>query len=153
MTTPSQNLKNLGITIREVAVPVANYVGYTKSGKTIFVSGQLPLQDGSLHHIGIVGKDITVSQAKEAAKMCAINLIAQVSHAVNGDLEKIKCLKLGVFVNAIPGFADHPEVANGASDLMVAVFGEKGKHSRAAVGSGSLPRNVSVEVDAIFEIE
>ena len=105
-----------------------------------------------LKYIGTVGKEITLDDGKAAARLCAINVLAQL-RAASGDLDNVKrCVKLGVFVNAVPGFAQHPEVANGASELIVEVFGEAGRHARAAVGAGSLPRNVAVEVDAIFEL-
>lgn len=147
-------LQSLGIKLAEAAAPVANYVGFVKSGNLVFISGQLPLQDGELKFVGKVGLEISSAQAKEAARLCAINILAQLKAACGGDLERVtKCVKLGVFVNADSYFNDHPSVANGASDLMVEVFGDAGKHARAAVGSGSLPRGVAVEVDAIFEIK
>lgn len=146
-------LKDLGITLPKAAAPVANYVPYVVSGNLVFISGQVTLGPNGLEYVGIVGKDFDVDQAKAAAKLCAMNLVAQLREACGGDLDRVKrCVKVTGFVNAIPGFAQHPEVINGASDFMVQVFGDAGKHARAAVGSGSLPRNVAVEVDAIFEI-
>ena len=106
-----------------------------------------------LKYVGTVGKDISLEDGKAAARLCAINVIAQVKAACGGDLDRVKrCVKVDVFVNAVPGFTQHPEVANGASDLFVEVFGDAGKHARAAVGAGSLPRNVATEVEAVFEI-
>jgi len=126
---------------------------YVKSGNQIFISGQLPAQNGKMAFVGKVGKDIDVAQAKEAAKICAINLIAVLKAACDGDLNKVKkCVKLGIFINAVDDFANHPEIGNGASDLMVEIFQEKGKHARFAMGAGSLPFNVPVEIDAVFEI-
>lgn len=152
--TVDKKLQNLGINLPEVLAPVANYVGFVKSGNMVFVSGQLPIENGQLKYVGKVGSQISTDEAKVAAKICAINIISQIKSACGGDLEKVKrCVKLGVFVNGDANFTDHPLVANGASDLMVEVFGEAGKHARAAVGSGSLPRGVAVEVDAIFEVK
>ena len=143
----------MGINLPTPATPVANYVGFVKSGNIVFVSGQLPLENGKLQAIGKVGSEISADEAKHAAKLCAINILAQLKVACDGDLNRVKkCIKLGIFVNGDANFKDHPAVANGASDLIAEVFGEAGKHARAAVGSGSLPFGVAVEVDAIFEI-
>ncbi|GAA0538069.1 enamine deaminase RidA (YjgF/YER057c/UK114 family) [Rhizomicrobium palustre] len=146
-------LKDLGIELPVPPAPVASYVAAVKSGSTVFLSGQIPVTTEGLKYVGIVGQDLSVEDGRAAARLCAINLIAQIKAACDGDLDRVKrCVKLGVFVNAIPGFGQHPEVANGASDLMVEVFGDAGKHTRAAVGAGSLPRNVAVEVEAVFEV-
>lgn len=146
-------LAELGITLPTPPAPVASYVPYVISGKQVFISGQVTMADGGLKYVGIVGKDISLEDGQAAARLCAINLIAQLKSACGGDLDKVKrCVKLGAFVNAVPGYDKHPEVANGASNLMVEVFGDAGKHARAAVGAGSLPRNVAVEVEAMFEI-
>jgi len=154
MSKIEEKLTSLKIIIPQAAAPVANYVGFVKSGSQVIISGQLPLENGELKYIGKVGSQISPEDAKKAARLCAINLISQVKSACGGDLDKVlRCVKLGVFVNADANFTDHPTVANGASDLMVEVFGDAGKHARAAVGSGSLPRGVAVEVDAIFEIK
>ena len=146
-------LQELGIALPTPPAPVASYVPYTFSGSQVFISGQIPLKDGKPHYIGKVGADIGLDEAREAAKLCAINILAQLGAACGGNLDRVvRCLKLGVFVNAVADFGQQPEVANGASDLMVQVFGEAGKHARAAVGVGSLPRGVAVEVEAVFEI-
>ena len=146
-------LAELGIALPEPPAPVASYVPYVVSGKQVFVSGQVTLERGALKYAGTVGKDLTLEDGQAAARLCAINLLAQLKAAAGGDLSKVKrCVKLGVFVNAVPGFTQHPEVANGASDLMLEVFGDAGRHARAAVGAGSLPRNVAVEVEAVFEL-
>jgi enamine deaminase RidA (YjgF/YER057c/UK114 family) len=146
-------LKELDITLPTPPAPVASYVPYVISGKQVFISGQVTMADGGLKYVGTVGKDISLEDGQAAARLCAINLLAQLKAACGGDLDKVKrCVKLGVFVNAVPGYDKHPEVANGASNLMVEVFGDAGKHARAAVGAGSLPRNVAVEVEAVFEI-
>ena len=147
-------LKDLGITLPKAAAPVANYVPYVISGNLVFISGQVTVGPNGLEYVGIVGKEISVEQGQAAARLCALNLVAQLREACGGNLDRVKrCIKLTAFVNAIPGFDKHPEVANGASDVMVQVFGDAGKHARAAVGAGSLPRNVAVEVDAVFEID
>ena len=146
-------LAELNITLPEPPAPVASYVPYVLSGKQVFISGQVTLADGGLKYVGIVGKDLSLEDGQAAARICAINLLAQLKRAAGGELDNVKrCVRLGVFVNAVPGYAQHPEVANGASDLMLEVFGDAGRHARAAVGAGSLPRNVAVEVDAVFEL-
>jgi enamine deaminase RidA (YjgF/YER057c/UK114 family) len=146
-------LKDLGINLPAPPAPVASYVPTVKTGNLVFVSGQIPAAADGLKYVGIVGQDLSVDDGKAAARLCAINLLAQAKAACDGDLDRVtRCVKLSVFVNAVPGFTQHPEIANGASDLMVEVFGDAGKHARAAVGAGSLPRNVSVEVEAVFEI-
>lgn len=150
-----EKLDKLGIVLPEAAVPVANYAGFIVSGGRVFVSGQLPLVDGEVKYTGKVGSEVSVEDAKEAAKLCAINILSQIKLACGGDLSRVAtCIKLGVFVNADPSFTDHPTVANGASDLIGAVLGDTvGKHARAAVGCSSLPRNAAVEVEAIFHID
>ncbi len=146
-------LQDLGINLPAPPAPVASYVPTVKTGNLVFVSGQIPAADGGLKYVGIVGQDLSAEDGKAAARLCAINLLAQVKVACDGDLDRVtRCVKLAVFVNAVPGFGQHPEIANGASDLMVEVFGDAGKHSRVAAGAGSLPRNVAVEVEAVFEI-
>lgn len=146
-------LKELGITLPVPPAPVASYVPCVTTGNLVFVSGQVTAGPKGLEYVGTVGKEISVEDGHAAARLCAINVLAQLKSALAGDLDRVKrCVKLTVFVNAVPGFAKHPEVANGASDLMGDVFGEAGRHSRASVGAGSLPRNVATEVEAIFEI-
>ncbi len=146
-------LADLGIEIPEAAAPVANYVGFARAGNLVFVSGQVPLQDGEVKYRGKVGADLSVEDGQAAARLCAVNVIAQLKAACDGDLDRVRrIVRLGGFVNSTPEFADQPKVVNGASDLMVAVFGDKGKHSRAAVSAGSLPLGVAVEVDAVAEI-
>ena len=145
-------LRDLGINLPAPPAPVASYVPTVTSGNLVFVSGQITSAPEGLQYVGVVGQDMKTEDGKAAARLCAVNVLAQVKAAV-GDLDRVKrCVKLSVFINAAPDFTQHPEVANGASDLMVEVFGEAGKHARAAVGAGSLPRGVAVEVEAIFEI-
>lgn len=146
-------LKELDITLPKAAAPVANYVPFVVTGNLVFISGQVTLGPNGLEYVGIVGRDFTVEQGQAAARLCALNIIAQLREACGGNLDRVKrCVKITGFVNAIPAFAQHPEVINGASDTIVQIFGELGKHARAAVGAGSLPRNVAVEVEAVFEI-
>ena len=146
-------LKELGIALPTPPAPVASYVPTVTSGNLVFVSGQITSSAEGLKYVGAVGKDLSVEDGKAAARLCAVNLVAQVKAACGGDLDRVRrCVKLTVFVNAAPDFTQHPEVANGASDLLVEIFGEAGKHARAALGAGSLPRGVACEVEAIFEI-
>jgi len=147
-------LNELNIVLPQPATPVANYVGYVITGNLVFISGQITFgTDGDLMYQGIVGDSISIEEAQKAARLCGINILAQLKSACEGDLDRVvRCVKLGGFVNAVPGFENHPMVINGTSDLMVEVFGDKGKHARFAMGAGGLPVNVSVEVDAVFEI-
>jgi len=146
-------LQELNITLPAPPAPVASYVPYVVTGNMVFISGQVTMAADGLKYVGKVGADISLEDGKAAARLCAINVIAQVKAACGGDLDRVKrCVKVGVFVNAVPDFTQHPEVANGASDLFQEVFGDAGKHSRAAVGAGSLPRGVATEVEAVFEI-
>ncbi len=154
MSNIEKKISEMGIILPTPAAPVANYVGFVKSGNQVFVSGQLPLEAGKLQYVGKVGLEISADDAKKAARLCAINILAQIKVACEGNLDRVvRCVKLGIFVNGEANFKDHPAVANGASDLIAEVFGDAGKHARAAVGSGSLPFGVAVEVDAIFEIK
>ena len=153
MSVIESRLKELGVALPTPPMPVASYVPCTISGNIVFVSGQIPIADGAIKYVGKLGVDVPLEAGQAAAQLCAINLLAQLKAAI-GDLDRVtRCLKLGVFVNAAPDYTQQPEVANGASDLIAAVFGDAGKHARAAVGVGSLPRGVAVEVEAIFEIQ
>ena len=146
-------LKQLGITLPVASIPVANYIPFVKTGNLIFVAGQVPLLNGAVHYTGIVGLDLSLDVAINAARLCALNLLAQAKAACDGDLDRItRVVKLTGFVAANAHFTDHPKVINGASDLMVEVFGDLGRHARVAVGAPSLPRGAPVEVDAIFEV-
>ncbi len=152
--TIDARMSKLGITLPEAAAPVANYVGYVKTGNLVFVSGQITLKDGKPMYLGKVGAEISLEDGQNAAKLCAVNIVAQLKAACDGDLDRVRrIVKLGGFVNSTPEFTDQPKVINGASDLMVAVFGDKGKHARAAVSAGSLPLGVAVEIDAVVEID
>ncbi len=153
MSNATENLARLGINLPAAAAPVGNYVGYTVDGDTVYISGQLPLQDGAMAITGKVGAEVTVEQGYQAGRICAINLMSQLQEACGGDLGRVtQVLKLGGFVNAAPEFCDAPKCINGASDLFVEVFGDAGKHARFALGVASLPANASVEVDGIFKI-
>ncbi len=146
-------LKELGIELPQPAAPVAAYVPTTQSGKILYVSGQVTVWNGERRFIGKVGQDFSAEEAKQAARLCGLNIIAQVKAACGGNLDRVaSCLKLGGFVNCGPDFHDHPAVINGASELMVEVFGDAGRHARFAVGAPSLPLNVAVEVEAVFEL-
>ena len=147
-----QRLAELDIQLPQAATPAANYVSFVRSGNMLYLSGQLPAKDGKLACVGRLGDTLTVEDGYAGAKLCAINLIAQIKAAV-GDLDKVRrIVKLGGFVNSAPSFTDQPKVVNGASDLFVAVFGDAGRHARSAVASPALPFGAGVEVDAVVEI-
>ena len=151
--TVEARLKELNLVLPTPPAPVASYVPSVASGKQVYISGQVTLTPEGLKYVGTVGKELSLEDGKAAARLCALNVIAQAKAACGGDLERVtRIVKITVFVNAVPGFTQHPEVANGASDLLVEVFGERGKHARSAVGAVSLPRNVATEVEAILEI-
>ncbi|CAN5337702.1 RidA family protein [soil metagenome] len=151
--TIDTRLAELGITLPEPAKPVASYVSFVRSGNLVHISGQLS-NDASGGIKGTVGVDVAPDKAQAAARLCAINLIAQMKAAVDGDLDRVvRVVKLGGFVQAGPGFTAIPAVINGCSDLMVEVFGDAGKHARSAVGVYQLPLGFAVEVDAIVEVK
>jgi enamine deaminase RidA (YjgF/YER057c/UK114 family) len=151
--TIEKRLSDLGVTLPVAAAPAANYVPYCRSGNLLFIAGQLPLSEGKLQASGLLGRDVDIAIGQEAAKYCAINILAQAKAAL-GDLEKIRrVVKITVFVASAPDFFEQHLVANGASDLLVAVLGDPGRHARAAVGAASLPLNAAVEIEAIFEVE
>ncbi len=146
-------LEELGVELPSAAAPAANYVPFYISGQQLFISGQLPFIDGGPEYKGKVGAEVDVETAQQAARACATNILAQAKTAL-GDLDRIvQFIRLGGFVNATPDFTDHPEVINGASNFLVDVLGDKGRHTRFAVGVGSLPRGVAVEIDALIAIE
>ena len=141
-----------GIVLPDAPPPAANYIPYVKIGKLVFVSGQVSQNENGFIK-GVLGKDLNVEEGYDAARHCAISLLAQLKSAVNGDLNKMtKVVKLGGFVNSAPDFTEQPSVINGASDLLVELLGEKGRHARTAVGA-NLPLGVAVEIDGIFEVE
>ena len=149
----SQTLKKLNIELPIAPNPVGAYVAFKKTGKLIFISGQLPIAKDGEFIKGKIGKELSLEDGQRAAKFCAINILAQAKKAVGGDLDKIKgCIKITGFVNSTDDFIDQPKVINPASELLSAVFDDNGKHARAAVSTNSLPLGVAVEIDAIFEI-
>ena len=149
-----EKIKELKINLPEAKAPVGNYVATKVSGKMLFVSGQISIDETGQLIKGKVGNDLDIEAGYNAAKRCAMSIISQVKKACNNDLSKVKsCVKLTGFVNSTDEFIDQPKVLNGASDLIASVFGEAGMHTRAAVSTNSLPLGVSVEVDAIFELK
>jgi enamine deaminase RidA (YjgF/YER057c/UK114 family) len=150
--TIEKKLEEMGIALPTPAAPIANYVGFVRTGRLLFVSGQLCLADGKLVAQGKLGTQVTVEQGQAAARACAVNLLAQVKAAL-GDLDKVvRVVRLGGFINAAPDFVDAAKVMNGASDLMVAVFGDKGRHARTTIGVAVLPVDAALEVEGTFEV-
>ena len=146
-------IKELNIQLPEAKAPVGNYVATKITGKMLFISGQISIDDNGELIKGKVGKDLSTEQGYEAAKRCGLSLVSQAKAACDGDLSRIKsCIKLTGFVNSTNDFTEQPKVINGASDLIASIFGDAGMHTRAAVSTNSLPLGVSVEVDAIFEL-
>ena len=154
MNTIEKNLKQQGIILPTPVPPVANYVPYVITGSLLSISGQIPVDsDGNFPYMGKVGVEVSEEDAVKAARLCAINIISQAKSACAGDLERVvRIVKLGAFVNCTDSFPGQPAIVNGASDLMVAIFGDAGRHSRSAVGTNALPLNVPVEIDALIEI-
>ncbi|MFM8746171.1 MAG: RidA family protein [Aestuariivirga sp.] len=149
-----RRLAGLGISLPQAAKPVANYVPWVRSGNLVFISGQGPIMDGKVTYPGCLGADVTLEDGIKSARLCALNVLAQLKDACGGDLDRVKrVVKLLGFVNSTADFKDHPKVINGASDLMVEVFGDKGRHARSAVAAPSLPMGISTEVEAIIEVE
>ena len=149
-----QRLKKLNIELDDASVPAGSYVPYVITNNLVFISGQLPFINGQLTIKGKVGDNVSLDDAVKMSEACAKALLSQLKAACNGNLDKVnKVVKLGGFVASAPNFTDQPKVINGASDLIVNIFGDKGKHSRFAVGVAALPLNVPVEIDGIFEIE
>jgi enamine deaminase RidA (YjgF/YER057c/UK114 family) len=147
-----KRLSELGIALTKPAAPVANYVPFVRSGNLLMVSGQICLDSGKLVAAGQLGGGVSVEDGQKAARACAVNLLAQVKAAL-GDLDNVsRVVRLGGFVNSAPGFLEGPKVMNGASDLMVEVFGDKGRHSRTTVGVSALPQNAAIEVEGLFEV-
>lgn len=154
MINSISTLEQLGITLPEAAIPVANYVASKRVDDTLYISGQLPMQDGNIMFKGQAGTDVTVEDAIAAARLCAINILSQIQAACGDNFEMFDTLiRVGVFVNSASDFEDHAKVANGASDLFATVFGECGKHIRAAVGCASLPLGATVEVEATVKMK
>jgi len=147
-----KKLSDLGIVLPEPTTPSANYVPFVRTGNLLMVSGQICLQDGQLVAKGQLGGGVSIEDGQKAARACAVNVIAQVKAAL-GDLDKVvRVVRLGGFVNSAPGFVEGPKVMNGASDLMVAAFGDKGRHARTTVGVSALPQHAAIEVEGLFEV-
>jgi enamine deaminase RidA (YjgF/YER057c/UK114 family) len=148
-----QKLKELGLELPAVPAPLAQYVPAMKAGELLFVSGQVPLTEGRFLHTGKVGAEVTLEQARDCARLCALNCLAAAGTVI-GDLDRIRqVVHVRGFVNCLPDFDRQPEVINGASELLVQVFGEAGRHARAAVGTSSLPRNAPVEIEMVLRVE
>ena len=149
-----ENIKKLDLIIPEMPTPMANYVPFKVADNTVYVSGQGPVVDGKIVYSGKVGKEISEEEGIKAAELCCINIVSALKTSLNGDWDRLDTfLKLGAFVNCDENFTDQPKIINGASDLLVSIFGDKGRHARFAVGSNSLPFNISVEIDAIIQIK
>ena len=149
-----ENIKKLDLIIPEMPTPMANYVPFKVADNTVYVSGQGPVVDGKIVYSGKVGKEISEEEGIKAAELCCINIVSALKTSLNGDWDRLDTfLKLGAFVNCDENFTDQPKIINGASDLLVSIFGDKGRHARFAVGSNSLPFNISVEIDAIIKIK
>ena len=149
-----ENIKNLGLNIPELPKALANYVPFKIVGKTMYISGQAPVRNGEMIYKGKVGSDITIEEGIEAAKLCVINIIAAVKTGLEGDWNKLDSfVKLTGFVNCQDSFTDQPKIINGASDMLVEIFVDQGRHARVAVGSNALPLGISVEIDAIIQLK
>lgn len=154
MTEEERRLSELGFELPSINPPAANYIPYRIHDNLLFISGQTCKWDGVLLYTGAVGSSVSLEEGVKAAELCALNLLLQAKNALEGRLDRISaCLRLGGFVQAGPNFAQHPQVIDGASNLIAAVLGERGMHTRAAVGCSSLPGNASVEVDALFAVK
>ena len=149
-----ENIKNLGLNIPDLPKALANYVPYKIIGKTMYISGQAPVQNGELIYKGKVGSDISIEEGIEASKLCVINIIAAVKTGLEGNWDKLDSfVKLTGFVNCQDNFTDQPKIINGASDMLVEIFGDQGRHARVAVGSNALPLGIAVEIDAIVQLK
>lgn len=146
-------LAELNIELPKAAVPLAAYVPAVRTGNQLFISGQVPLWNGELRHVGKLGAGYSIEEGREAARVCALNILAQAKLALNGDLDRVtRIVKLVGFVNSTGDFNDQPKVINGASELMMEIFGDAGKHARSAVSAASLPFGVAVEIEAVIEV-
>ena len=149
-----KNIKDLGLSIPEIPAAIANYVPFKIVDNLMYISGQAPIKDGMTQYTGKVIQDISIEEGVKAAELCCINIIAALKKGIDNDWEKLdNFVKLGGFVNCPNDFTDHPKIINGASDLLVRIFGDRGRHARFAVGSNSLPMNISVEIEAIIKIK
>lgn len=148
-----QRLKDLGIELPEASKPGANYVPCVRTGNLLFMTGQLSQWNGERRFIGKLGREYRIEEGQQAARLCAMNVLAHARAALGGDLDRIvRCVRVAGYVNGVPEFTGHSQVMNGASDLFVQIFGESGRHTRMAVGVSALPYDVAVEVEAVFEV-
>ena len=146
-------LQELGIELPQASAPAANYVPYVRTGNLLFMAGQVTVWNRERRFVGKLGREFTAEEGQKAARLCALNLIAQLRRALDGDLDRlVRGVRVGGFVNSMPDFLEQPKVVNGASDLFVEVFGDAGKHARTAVGTNVLPFDIAVEVEAVFEV-
>jgi len=149
-----KNIKNLGLTIPEIPAAIANYVPFKIVDGLMYISGQAPVKDGVMQYTGKVIEDISIEEGIKAAELCCVNIIAALKKGVDNEWDRLDTfVKLGGFVNCLNNFTDHPKIINGASDLLVKIFDDRGRHARFAVGSNSLPMNISVEIDAVIKIK
>jgi enamine deaminase RidA (YjgF/YER057c/UK114 family) len=149
----AKRLEELKITLPDTPAPAGNYVPAVRSGNLLFIAGQIPVENGQSRFVGKLGREFGIEDGQKAARLCALNILAQTSRALENDLDRVvRCVRVCGFVNATPEFTDQPQVVNGASDLLVAVLGNAGRHARAAVGCSSLPRGVAAEIEAVFEV-
>ena len=149
-----KRLAELGVNLPPPGAPAGNYVPYVIVGDLVFMAGQVAREGGKMKYTGKLGRDVSIEQGSAAARLCAVNLLAQLKAACGGDLDRVeRCVRVGGFVNSPPDFLDHPKVVNGASDFLVEVFGERGQHARTAVGVSALPLDSAVEVEAIFQLK
>ncbi|MEM1385804.1 MAG: RidA family protein [Pseudomonadota bacterium] len=154
MGSVTARLESLGIALPEPSLPGANYVPFVREADLIFVTGQLSQWNGERRYIGKVGQVYDLDAGREAARLAALNVIAQLSVALDGDLTRVRrCVRIGVYVNSAPGFHDQSQVANGASDLFIDLFGEAGRHTRLAIGVAALPYDVAAEVEGVFAVD
>ena len=154
MSAIEKKLADLGITLPPPGAPAGNYVPYVVVGDIAYMAGQVAREAGKMKYVGKLGRELSVDQGAAAAKLCAVNLLAQLKAACGGDLDRVeRCVRLTGYVNSTPDFLEHPKVVNGASDLMVAVFGERGQHARTALGVAALPLDSATEVEAIFQLK
>ena len=149
-----KRLSEIGVTLPPPGSPAGNYVPYVVVGDLVFMAGQVAREAGKMKYAGKVGREVSIEDGRAAARLCAVNLLAQLKAACGGNLDRVeRCVRLGGFVNSPPDFTEHPKVINGASDLIVEVFGERGQHARTAVGVAALPLDSAVEVEAIFQLK
>lgn len=153
MTDIDATLSEMGLRLPNASAPAGSYVPAVQTGNLLFVSGQIPVEEDGTRHLGRCGEGLAIEDAQAAAKLCALNILAQTKHAI-GSLDRVaRIVKLTGYVNSTPDFGDHPKVINGASDLLVALFGDAGRHARAAFGVANLPFGVSVEIEAVIEVK